>query len=195
MNWSKIMKAVTDDLNGFFAHGGWTFLETDGDDTQQEGAADESDLEEEDYNPEEDDSGEEGSESEYSGEDEDDEEFHDEESESGKKDLSPEKSYMPSQFIIILDVSENLGSDEESGKSWSELEEEARKGNLYYLVCIFSRLCFCFVTADAEKLDYDSDNGGRNKKKSASNSKQASVTSKKRPTHSPPPSNNKKKKR
>jgi len=28
-----------------------------------------------------------------------------------------------------LDVSENLGSDEESGKSWSELEEEARKGN------------------------------------------------------------------
>ena len=29
---------------------------------------------------------------------------------------------------VVLDVSENLGSDEESGKSWSELEEEARRG-------------------------------------------------------------------
>lgn len=29
-----------------------------------------------------------------------------------------------------LEVSENLGSDEESGKSWSELEEEARRGNI-----------------------------------------------------------------
>lgn len=29
---------------------------------------------------------------------------------------------------IRLDASDNLGSDEESGKSWSELEEEARRG-------------------------------------------------------------------
>jgi hypothetical protein len=29
----------------------------------------------------------------------------------------------------FLDASDNLGSDEESGKSWSELEEEAKKGN------------------------------------------------------------------
>jgi hypothetical protein len=28
-----------------------------------------------------------------------------------------------------LDASEKLATDEESGKSWSELEEEARKGN------------------------------------------------------------------
>ena len=31
-------------------------------------------------------------------------------------------------FCDDLDESDNLGSDEESGKSWSELEEEARKG-------------------------------------------------------------------
>ncbi len=38
-----------------------------------------------------------------------------------------------------LDASEKLSTDEESGKSWSELEEEARKGELnllrfYYLL-------------------------------------------------------------
>jgi hypothetical protein len=32
------------------------------------------------------------------------------------------------EISYCLDVSENLGTDEESGKSWSELEEEARKG-------------------------------------------------------------------
>ena len=33
--------------------------------------------------------------------------------------------------LSFLEASENLGSDEESGKSWSELEEEARKGLLH----------------------------------------------------------------
>jgi len=33
---------------------------------------------------------------------------------------------------LCLEVSENLGTDEESGKSWSELEEEARKGELNF---------------------------------------------------------------
>lgn len=78
------MKTITDDLSGFFGQGGWTFLESDGDETHGEGAVDDSDIEEDDYNPEEEDSGEEGSESEYSGEEEDEEEFKDDESDSGK---------------------------------------------------------------------------------------------------------------
>jgi len=73
------------------------------------------------------------------------------------------------------DESDKLESDEESGKSWSELEEEARK-------------------ADAEKLDYDSDNAGRRKKGVVSKTR-SPVKSKKRPAHSPPPTNGKRKKR
>jgi nucleosome binding factor SPN SPT16 subunit len=55
------MKTITDDLNGFFAQGGWTFLEADSDDGRGgNGAGDDSDAEEEDYDPEEEESGEEG---------------------------------------------------------------------------------------------------------------------------------------
>jgi hypothetical protein len=94
-----------------------------------------------------------------------------------------------------LDVSDELGSDEESGKSWSELEEEARKGNEYFLIFLTSIDLISFL-ADAEKEDYDSDNGGRNKKKSGHSSKKRStVVTKKRPARSPPPTNNKKRKR
>jgi len=160
LNWSKIMKTITDDLSGFFAQGGWTFLEADGSDPEQQGVAEDSDVGEEDYNPEEEEEGseEEGSESEYSGEDEDEDE----------EDLEDEDD---------SDASENLGSDEESGKSWSELEEEARR-------------------ADAEKLDYDSDSAGRNKKKGMTSKKDVASGSRKRSARSPPPSaNNKKKKR
>ena len=32
------------------------------------------------------------------------------------------------KVFFRLDASDNLGSGEESGKSWSELEEEARRG-------------------------------------------------------------------
>ena len=100
--------------------------------------------------------------------------------------------------MMNLDGSDNLGSDEESGKSWSELEEEARKGLIEFsrnssIIC-FSRL------ADAEKLDYESDHGGRGKKKGggggggASSKKRSPVQSKKRPAHSPPANQSKKKK-
>lgn len=55
------MKTITDDLNGFFAQGGWTFLGSDSDNEgEREGAGDDSDIEEDDYDPEEEDSGEEG---------------------------------------------------------------------------------------------------------------------------------------
>ncbi len=82
LNWAKIMKTITDDLSGFFVQGGWSFLEADGDDAPEDGVADESDIEEDDYNPEEEESAEDGSEDEYSVE-EDDEDFKDEESDSG----------------------------------------------------------------------------------------------------------------
>ena len=60
LNWAKIMKTITDDLEGFFAQGGWSFLEADSEgDGNGEGAHD-SDVEEDDYDPEEEDSGEEG---------------------------------------------------------------------------------------------------------------------------------------
>ena len=54
------MKTITDDVDGFFVQGGWTFLEADGNDAEQPGASQDSDVEEDDYNPEEEDSGEEG---------------------------------------------------------------------------------------------------------------------------------------
>jgi hypothetical protein len=62
-----------------------------------------------------------------------------------------------------------------------------------------SYLFFFILLADAEKLDYESDNGGRSKRKGggggASSKKHSPVRSKKRPAHSPPPTNGKKKKR
>ena len=88
LNWAKIMKTITDDLGGFFAQGGWTFLESDGDEVQQGGGVvGDSDVEEDDYNPEEEISEEEGSESEYSGEEEEEEDFKDEASGSGMEDF------------------------------------------------------------------------------------------------------------
>lgn len=69
-----------------------------------------------------------GSESEYSGEEDDDEDFEEEESGSSMF-ISMMKRPIISLYLY-LDESDNLGSDEESGKSWSELEEEARKGKV-----------------------------------------------------------------
>jgi nucleosome binding factor SPN SPT16 subunit len=55
------MKTITDDLGGFFAQGGWTFLEADSEgEGDGEGVGEDSDAEEDDYDPEEDESVEEG---------------------------------------------------------------------------------------------------------------------------------------
>jgi len=100
LNWNKIMKTITDDPEGFFDQGGWTFLDPESDAEQEEEEEDEDDDQ---YQP---------SDSEFSGEEESEEsDFEDEltsEDESG---------------------SEELGSSEESGKDWSELEEEAREAD------------------------------------------------------------------
>lgn len=47
LNWTKIMKTITDDPEGFFENGGWTFLDPESD--EEEGAADEEEEEDEPY--------------------------------------------------------------------------------------------------------------------------------------------------
>ncbi|UYV66618.1 SUPT16H [Cordylochernes scorpioides] len=98
LNWTKILKTITDDPEGFFDNGGWSFLDPDSD---GEGVEDEEEDEEDDkYEP----SGSEEEDSEESSEDMSGSDFSDEASD------------------------EEFGSSEESGKDWSELEEEAAKG-------------------------------------------------------------------
>ncbi|XP_015927394.1 FACT complex subunit SPT16 [Parasteatoda tepidariorum] len=97
LNWTKIMKTITDDPDGFFESGGWSFLDPE---SEGEGGEDDEDSEDDDqYQPS-------GSE--------------DEEESSEEEDLSG------SEFSEVDDSSEGeMGSSEESGKDWSELEEEA----------------------------------------------------------------------
>uniref|UniRef100_A0A452QHH5 FACT complex subunit n=1 Tax=Ursus americanus TaxID=9643 RepID=A0A452QHH5_URSAM len=71
LNWTKIMKTIVDDPEGFFEQGGWSFLEPEGE-VRECGVS----------------------------------------------------------FLVHGDYSkESLGSEEESGKDWDELEEEARKAD------------------------------------------------------------------
>jgi nucleosome binding factor SPN SPT16 subunit len=61
LNWSKVMKTITDDVHGFFSQGGWTFLELEGGGSgPEEGVAQDSDIDEDSYDPDEEESGEEG---------------------------------------------------------------------------------------------------------------------------------------
>ncbi|KAH8380500.1 hypothetical protein KR009_011142 [Drosophila setifemur] len=96
LNWQKIMKTITDDPEGFFDQGGWTFLDPE---SGSEGEAETAESEEDEaYNPTDADTEEES--------DEDDSEY---------SEASEDES----------DETEDLGSDEESGKDWSDLEREA----------------------------------------------------------------------
>ncbi|XP_022164066.1 FACT complex subunit spt16 isoform X1 [Myzus persicae] len=96
LNWTKIMKTITDDPEGFFENGGWTFLDPESD--EEDGAADEEEEEDEPYEPSDvesfEESDDDGSEYSEASEDSDDDE-------------------------------EELGSSDESGKDWSDLEREA----------------------------------------------------------------------
>jgi len=101
LNWPALMKKITSDLDSFFEEGGWSFLDSDAED--EEGDDDDDEDEDDQYSPSEDETEED--------EDEDESEISEEESdyeESGSGDL---------------------GSSEESGKDWSELEEEAAKAD------------------------------------------------------------------
>ena len=99
LNWNKIMKTINDDPEDFFETGGWTFLDPQSD--QEEAGDDEEDEEDERYSPTE---------------------TEDEESGSGS-DLTESEALSEDSF------SEELNSSEESGKDWSELEEEAREAD------------------------------------------------------------------
>lgn len=96
LNWAKIMKTITDDPEGFFDNGGWTFLDPESD-GEGEPNDDTEDEEDDAYEPTDDDD-----------EDESDSEDYSEASE--EDDTGSD---------------EDLGSDEESGKDWSDLEREA----------------------------------------------------------------------
>ncbi|XP_011306258.1 FACT complex subunit spt16 isoform X2 [Fopius arisanus] len=96
LNWAKIMKTITEDPEGFFESGGWTFLDPDTD-AENEEVDDEEEEEDDAYEPTDIESEEES---------EDDSEY----SEASEDSESDE---------------EELGSSEESGKDWSDLEREA----------------------------------------------------------------------
>uniref|UniRef100_A0A3Q3DYZ9 FACT complex subunit n=1 Tax=Hippocampus comes TaxID=109280 RepID=A0A3Q3DYZ9_HIPCM len=101
LNWTKIMKTIVDDPEGFFEQGGWSFLDPESE--QGSGAEEdsESEMEDETFNPSAD---------ETEVEEEDSDEDYSSETENS-------------------DYSASLGSEEESGKDWDELEEEARKAD------------------------------------------------------------------
>ncbi|XP_034945404.1 FACT complex subunit spt16 isoform X1 [Chelonus insularis] len=96
LNWTKIMKTITDDPEGFFESGGWTFLDPESD-AENEDVEDEEEEEDDAYEPSDMDSEEES---------DDDSDY----SEASEESDSEE---------------EELGSSEESGKDWSDLEREA----------------------------------------------------------------------
>ncbi|KAF7278316.1 hypothetical protein GWI33_008533 [Rhynchophorus ferrugineus] len=99
LNWAKIMKTITDDPEGFFDSGGWTFLDPESD--EEEAAEEETDDEDEVYRPSDLESGSEES---------------DEDSEYSEGDTEESDS---------VSGEDELGTDEESGKDWSDLEREA----------------------------------------------------------------------
>uniref|UniRef100_A0A3Q3J6N8 FACT complex subunit n=1 Tax=Monopterus albus TaxID=43700 RepID=A0A3Q3J6N8_MONAL len=100
LNWTKIMKTIVDDPEGFFEQGGWSFLDPESEGSGAEEDS-ESEMEDETFNPSA-----------------DEEEYEEEDSD---EDYSSETE--------DSDYSASLGSEEESGKDWDELEEEARKAD------------------------------------------------------------------
>ncbi|CAG5011929.1 unnamed protein product [Parnassius apollo] len=97
LNWTKVMKTITDDIEGFFDNGGWSFLDPESD--AEDAAQDEESEEEDDaYEPTDVESEEES---------EDDSEYDSEASDASEGSGDSEEE------------------DEESGKDWSDLEREA----------------------------------------------------------------------
>ncbi|CAL8384026.1 unnamed protein product [Arctogadus glacialis] len=101
LNWTKIMKTIVDDPEGFFEQGGWSFLDPESEGSGGEEDS-ESEMEDETFNPSADEEEEEGVDS--------DEDYDSETEDSECSGAS-------------------MGSEEESGKDWDELEEEARKAD------------------------------------------------------------------
>lgn len=95
LNWTKVMKTITDDIEGFFENGGWSFLdpESDGENEQEE---EDSEDEDEAYEPTD--------------------------AESDESEGSDYDSEASDESDASGDSEEE---DEESGKDWSDLEREA----------------------------------------------------------------------
>ena len=130
------MKTITDDPKAFFETGGWTFLdpesETEGegegmDESEEDEAYEPTDLEDEDESDED---------SEYSEASED--ESDDDEDDDGKNlRFFLTNSYGMKEMCVIFpfklfQIDVDLGSDEESGKDWSDLEREAAEDDANY---------------------------------------------------------------
>ncbi|XP_011506488.1 PREDICTED: FACT complex subunit spt16 isoform X2 [Ceratosolen solmsi marchali] len=96
LNWTKIMKTITDDPEGFFESGGWTFLDPESD-AENEEVDDEDEEEDDAYEP----------------------------SDSGTEEESDDDSEYSEASEDSDSDEEELGSSEESGKDWSDLEREA----------------------------------------------------------------------
>lgn len=103
LNWTKIMKTINDDPEGFFSQGGWSFLDPSSDQEGEE--EDESEVSDE-YRP-----------SDASSE------------ASGGEEEDSDENYTSLSEGASSEYEEEEGSEEESGKDWDELEEEARKAD------------------------------------------------------------------
>jgi len=108
LNWPKIMKAILEDVEGFFEQGGWDFLATENNAT-----ADDEDEELEKAEDEDFDVSEKSGSDEDGGDDSDD--YSDEDSEENFSEDSDDSG-----------GSAGSGASEESGKDWDELENEAK---------------------------------------------------------------------
>jgi nucleosome binding factor SPN SPT16 subunit len=104
LNWTKIMKTIVDDPEGFFDNGGWTFLDPESDAEGED--EDDEDDEDDAYVPS-------------------DEVSEEESSEEGSEDDS-NWSEVEEEDSASED---ELGSSEEEGKDWDQLEEEAKRAD------------------------------------------------------------------
>eukprot|EP00731_Ephydatia_muelleri_P026734 Em0018g834a len=115
LNWTKIMKTINDDPEGFFENGGWTFLDS-GSDNEEAGSGDDDSEGSDEYKPTSDEE-EPGSEAGGGGGGDDDDDSDEDYTSISENSESEDEE----------DGEED--SEEESGKDWDELEEEAKKAD------------------------------------------------------------------
>lgn len=114
------MKTINEDPEAFFEEGGWNFLLAESDD-EGEG---EIESDESSFRASEDESADESS---------DDDEEEEEEEEMSEEGSGHFYTYwnpliLTKSFMVPSDSEASLDSEEEEGKDWSDLEEEAAKG-------------------------------------------------------------------